>query len=110
MTAGGATLRRESTVSVSVKDVEYVAQLAMLSFSDEEKQQLTGHLNEILQYVEKLKTLDTTSVEPLAQVIDPGPVLRDDVPQPGLTQEEALKNAPARTDQFFKVPKVIGDR
>lgn len=99
-----------STMSVTIQDVEHVAMLAMLSFSDDEKQQLTGQLNEILRYMERLNALDTSSVEPLAQVIELDPVLRDDILQPGLSRESALKNAPARSEEFFKVPKVIGDR
>ncbi len=100
----------ENGVAVTVRDVEYVARLAMLSFSGEEKEKLARQLNKILQYMEQLNALDTSSVEPLAHVVDLDPVLRDDAHRPGLTHEEALKNAPSRTDDFFKVPKVIGDR
>lgn len=97
-------------MSVTLKDVEHVAQLARLSFADAEKQKLVGELNEILEYMDQLNSLDTTSVEPLAQVIDLDNAFREDVRVPGLTREEALRNAPARTEKFFKVPKVIDDR
>jgi aspartyl-tRNA(Asn)/glutamyl-tRNA(Gln) amidotransferase subunit C len=97
-------------VSVTIKDVEYVAALARLSFSEEEKEKLTAQLNEILQYMEQLNTLDTTTVEPLSHVIELSNVFRKDELAPGLPREEALKNAPAKTEKFFKVPKVIGDR
>ena len=97
-------------MSVTVQDVEHVAALARLSFSEEEKQKLTAQLNEILRYMEQLNTLDTSNVEPLSHVIELLNVFREDVLRPSLPREEALKNAPAHTEEFFKVPKVIGDR
>ena len=60
--------------------------------------------------MDDLNSLDTEQVEPLSHVIDPGNVFRGDVLRPGLDRERALKNAPARTEKFFRVPKVIGDR
>lgn len=97
-------------MSVTIKDVEHIASLARLSFTEEEKKVLTGQLNAILQYMEQLNELDTSNVEPLAQVIDLQNVFREDDLQPGLPREEALRNAPSRTEKFFKVPKVIADR
>ncbi len=95
-------------MAVTIKDVEYVAALARLDFSEQEKERLTHELNEILLYVEKLNTLDTTNVEPLAHVIALSNVFREDEVRPSLPVEEALKNAPSKTERFFKVPKVIG--
>jgi aspartyl-tRNA(Asn)/glutamyl-tRNA(Gln) amidotransferase subunit C len=97
-------------VAVTIKDVEHVAALARLTFSEEEKIKLMDQLNEILAYVEQLNELDTNNVEPLSQVIDLGNVFREDKRRPGLSREEALQNAPARTEKFFKVPKVIEER
>jgi aspartyl-tRNA(Asn)/glutamyl-tRNA(Gln) amidotransferase subunit C len=97
-------------MSVTIKDVEHVAALARLSFTEEEKQKLTAQLNGILSYMEQLNTLDTSNVEPLSHVIELQNVFREDVLRPSLPREEALKNAPAHTEEFFKVPKVIGDR
>ena len=97
-------------MSVTIKDVEHVAALARLSFTEEEMQKLTAQLNEILRYMEHLNTLDTSEVEPLSHVIELHNVFRKDVLRPSLPREEALKNAPAHTEEFFKVPKVIGDR
>lgn len=97
-------------MSVTIKDVEHVAELAKLSFSAEEKERLTSELNEILAYMEQLNSLDTSTVEPLSHVVSLSNVFREDVLKPCLSQEEALKNAPSRTDKFFKVPKVIGER
>ncbi len=95
---------------VTLEDVDHIAKLARLEFTKEEKEKFTHQLNEILAYVEQLKKLDTSNVEPLAHVIDLNNVFRRDEVKPGLATEEALKNAPAKTEKFFKVPKVIGDR
>lgn len=97
-------------MSVTIKDVEHIAKLARLAFSEKEKEMLTHQLNTILEYVEQLNKLDTSEVEPLSHVIDLENVLRKDEVREGLSTEEALKNAPSRTEQFFKVPKVIKDK
>jgi len=97
-------------MSVTIKDVEHVASLARLTFSESEKVKLTGQLNDILRYMEQLNSLDTSHVEPLSHVIELANVFRPDVLQPSFPREEILKNAPAHTEKFFKVPKVIGDR
>jgi aspartyl-tRNA(Asn)/glutamyl-tRNA(Gln) amidotransferase subunit C len=97
-------------VPVTLKDVEHVARLARLSFNDEEKQRLTAELNTILAYMEELNALDTEKVEPLSHVIEVENVFREDVQKPGLSTEDALRNAPGRVDDFFTVPKVIADR
>lgn len=97
-------------MSVTVKDVEHVASLARLSFTEEEKVKLVEQLNTILDYIQQLNELDTTNVEPLSHVIELSNVFREDELKPGLSREEALRNAPARTEKFFKVPKVLGDR
>jgi aspartyl-tRNA(Asn)/glutamyl-tRNA(Gln) amidotransferase subunit C len=95
---------------VTIQDVEHVAKLARLEFTDEEKQKFTHQLNQILAYMEKLNELDTSSVEPLSCVVEQSNVLRDDEVLPSLPQEEALANAPKQDGTFFKVPKAIGDR
>jgi aspartyl-tRNA(Asn)/glutamyl-tRNA(Gln) amidotransferase subunit C len=97
-------------MAVTIKDVEHVATLARLTFSEEEKRTLTHELNEILEYMEQLNMLDTSKVEPLSHVIELSNVFRNDTLMPCLTQEEALLNAPAKTEKFFKVPKVIDER
>jgi len=97
-------------VSVTIKDVEHVAKLARLEFTEEEKKMFTRQLNQILEYMEKLNELDTTNVEPLSHVIDLSNVFREDRVRPSYPVEEVLKNAPAKTEKFFKVPKVIGER
>jgi aspartyl-tRNA(Asn)/glutamyl-tRNA(Gln) amidotransferase subunit C len=85
-------------MAVTKKDVEYIAELAKLKFKDEELEKFTEQLNE----------LDTTNVEPLSHPVEGSNVFREDVVKPSIDREEALKNAPDRSELFFKVPKVIG--
>lgn len=94
-------------MSVTKKDVEYIANLARLKFSDEELENFTSELNEILNYVEKLNELNTENIEPLSHPIENINVFREDQLKPSINREEALKNAPSSTEEFFKVPKVI---
>ena len=94
-------------MAVSKQDVEYIAALAKLSFSEAEKEKLTAELNTILTYVEKLNELDTSNVEPLQNINERVNVLRDDTLTESLSNEAALQNAPDFQDRFFIVPKVI---
>ena len=94
-------------MAITLKDVEHVANLARLEFSDEEKKTLMNQLNRILEYMEKLNELDTSKVEPLSHVIPLTNVFREDKVKPSLSVSDVLKNAPAKTEKFFKVPKVI---
>lgn len=95
-------------MSVTIKDVEHIAKLAKLEFNEDEKVKFTEQFNEILAYMEKLNKLDTSKVEPLSHVIELQNVFREDEAKPSIPTEEALRNAPAKTEKFFKVPKVIG--
>jgi aspartyl-tRNA(Asn)/glutamyl-tRNA(Gln) amidotransferase subunit C len=97
-------------VKITEKDVRYVAALANLELSEQEAAQLTADMDSILGYVEKLNELDTTSVEPMAQVLYDAPeevALRTDTARPGLPREKSLLNAPESGAGHFKVPKVI---
>jgi len=92
---------------ITKEDVEKIAKLAKLEFTEEEKQKFTQQLAEIVNYVEKLKELDTDDVEPTSHVIELKNVLREDRVRKSLSQEEALANAPAKRRSHFSVPKVI---
>lgn len=94
-------------MAVNIKDVEHIAKLAKLNFSEQEKAEFTEQFNEILSFMEKLNELDTSDIEPLSHVIELQNVLREDVVRESLPTEDAVKNAPSHTDRFFKVPKVI---
>ena len=88
-------------------DVRRIATLARLSLSEAETDALTGQLDQILAYVEKLQAVDTTGVEPTAQVGATGTPMRDDEPRPSLSLEEALANAPRAAGGGFVVPKTV---
>jgi aspartyl-tRNA(Asn)/glutamyl-tRNA(Gln) amidotransferase subunit C len=97
-------------MAVSKKDVEKIAELARLKFSEDELENFTPQMNEILNYMEKLNELDTENVKPLSHPVEQTNVFRDDKLKPSITTEEALRNAPAKDEHHFKVPKVIGDK
>ena len=92
---------------VSREDVEYVAKLARIELTEEEKGTLTSQLSSILDHIEKLNELDIEGVEPTFHVLDVTNVFREDEVRPSLPTEETLKNAPARDGDFFKVPKIL---
>jgi aspartyl-tRNA(Asn)/glutamyl-tRNA(Gln) amidotransferase subunit C len=79
----------------------------MLRFNEEEREQIKSDLQKMIGFVDKLKELDTTAVEPLLHMSDNVDVLREDVPGNMLSREEALQNAPGHDGTYFKVPKVI---
>jgi aspartyl-tRNA(Asn)/glutamyl-tRNA(Gln) amidotransferase subunit C len=95
-------------MAVTIKDVEYIADLARLKFNKEEIENFTKQLNQILEYMDKLNELDTTNVEPLSHPVEGINVFREDKVEESINREEALKNAPDSDEVFFKVPKVIG--
>ncbi len=101
---------------VTQKDVAYVAELAHLELTDNERARMLKDLNSILEYIDRLNQLDTSNVEPMAQVAarygagnaeDFANAMRPDEPRPCLPHDEALRNAPKSDGVFFKVPKVI---
>ena len=97
-------------MAITIKDVEHIAKLAKLEFTDAEKEKFTHQLNQILEYMEQMNKLDTSRVEPLSHVIELSNVFRIDEVKQGVSTEEALKNAPSKTEEFFKVPKVINEK
>ncbi len=95
--------------TLNQQDVKRIAELARLELTAEELELFTRQLGDILTYVEQIRALDTTGVEPTSQVLN-RPVDRDDVPQPTLSRAALLGNAPdaALEAGLFKVPRVIG--
>jgi aspartyl-tRNA(Asn)/glutamyl-tRNA(Gln) amidotransferase subunit C len=87
--------------------IDKIAGLAYLEFRDEEKEKIRKDLEQILTFVEKLKELDTDRVDPLIYLSDNPDVLREDRIIHSLNRDEALLNAPDKSDGFFRVPKVI---
>jgi len=94
-------------MSVTKKDVNYVADLARLQLSEEETKSLVSDMNQILDYMTTLEELDTSDLEPLEHVIDLEYRLRDDKAKEPLSHEDALKNAPDADTDYFRVPRVI---
>ena len=88
-------------------DVAYVARLARLELTAEETALFQTQLAQVLEHAEKLREVDVEGVEPAAHALPMFDVLREDVPRPGLTQEEALRNAPRTANRLFIVTKVI---
>lgn len=96
-------------MSLTREEVLNVAKLARLKFKEEEIQKFQTDLNNILDYIDILSEVDTENVEPLVQVHEGEPRLREDEVRKSLTAEEAMKNAPASDDGALIVPKVVGE-
>jgi aspartyl-tRNA(Asn)/glutamyl-tRNA(Gln) amidotransferase subunit C len=94
-------------MSIDLKTVERVAALAKLDFSDTEKTRIQEDLNKIVLYFDKLNEVDTDGIEPLVFISEEINVFRNDIPQLEITKEEALKNAPQKNSDYYKVPKVL---
>lgn len=88
-------------------DIDHLAQLARLALTDEEKARLTAQLGDILGYIEQLKRVNVDGVEPTAHATPIFNVLQADEPRPGLSVEDALRNAPAQRDNMILVPRVV---
>jgi aspartyl-tRNA(Asn)/glutamyl-tRNA(Gln) amidotransferase subunit C len=88
-------------------DIQYVAHLARLELDPEEQKKLGAQLGQILAYIAKLNQLDVSEVEPTAHAVPLVNVTRADDVRPGLTNEEALRNAPAKANGLFVVPKIV---
>ena len=88
-------------------NIKYVAHLARLKLTPEEEQKLGAQLGNILGYIEKLKEVDVTGVEPTAHAFPMVNVFRTDETRPSLANEDALLNAPKKANGLFVVPKVV---
>jgi aspartyl-tRNA(Asn)/glutamyl-tRNA(Gln) amidotransferase subunit C len=91
---------------LSRDEVRHVAMLARIGLEPGDVEFYAEQLSGILAHIDRLKELDTEAIPPTAQVVEIANTLRDDVPRPGLSQEEALANAPAAVDGFFRVPAI----
>jgi len=88
-------------------DVKYVAHLARLALSPEEEERIGAQLGSVLGYIEKLREVDVSNVEPTAHAFPLVNVTRPDEVQPSISPEDALRNAPARANGLFIVPKIV---
>lgn len=87
--------------------IEYVAKLAKLEITEEEKAGIESDLGRILDYIDTMKELDTEGIEPLSHVFPVKNVFREDVVVNGPDRENLLANAPAQKDGCFVVPKTV---
>ncbi|MBS1744757.1 MAG: Asp-tRNA(Asn)/Glu-tRNA(Gln) amidotransferase subunit GatC [Bacteroidetes bacterium] len=94
-------------MEITTEMIDRLAHLARLQFNKDEKNTLKTDLEKMIGFVEKLKEVDTTGVEPLLHITDAVNVWRDDEVKQTIAKEEALLNAPLSDGNFFKVPKVI---
>jgi aspartyl-tRNA(Asn)/glutamyl-tRNA(Gln) amidotransferase subunit C len=94
-------------MKITSEQVKYVAKLARLELSSGEVESVTGHLDRILTYVEKLNELDTSGVKPTTHALEITNVFREDQVQQSIGQEKALANAPRQNSESFIVPRVI---
>lgn len=94
-------------MKINKKEVEHVAHLARLNFTEEEKERFAQQLSSILTYVEKLNELDTKDIEPTSHVLTLQNVFKEEEARVCLTREEVLANAPDKTEEFFRVPRII---
>ncbi len=97
----------ESAMKITRQEVEHVALLARLKFNETEKERFTTQLNSILEYMDKLKELDTSQVEPTFHAVTRKNVFREDQVLPSSPQDLTLSNAPDGDRGFFRVPKII---
>jgi len=88
-------------------DVNYVAQLARLKLSPDEQQQIGAQLGDILGYIEKLKEVDVSGVEPTAHPFPLVNITRPDEARPSLPHEDVMRNAPQTNSGLFVVPKIV---
>ena len=94
-------------MKIIIKDVEYVAKLARLSLTVDEKNKFAGQLNAILEHIDELNKLDTEGVPPTSHAVAIKNVFREDKIEKSDTSNDIILNAPEKEDRFFKVKKVI---
>lgn len=94
-------------MEIDNKTVDRIATLAKLQFDDNKKEEIKNDLNRMLAFVDKINEVNTDGVEPLVHMNNEINVLREDVIKVTITQEEALKNAPQKDSDYFKIPKVL---
>lgn len=94
-------------MSIKKDAIRYVADLARIGLSQQEEELFAEQLNHILAYMEQLDKLDTKDVEPMSHAVSMGNILREDTVRSGLSNDDALKNAPEKEEGFFRVPKII---
>ncbi len=94
-------------MKIDKSTVDKIAHLARLSFDDKSKEKMLSELNAIIDWIDKLEEVDTEGIEPLTNMSHEVSVVREDEVKNELSHEEALKNAPKKDSNYFRVPKVL---
>jgi aspartyl-tRNA(Asn)/glutamyl-tRNA(Gln) amidotransferase subunit C len=94
-------------MKTDINTIRSLAHLARLEFNETKEQEMLADLNKILNWMEQLNELNTDEVEPLIHMSEEVNVMREDVAQNTVTHEEALRNAPKKDSDYFRVPKVL---
>ena len=94
-------------MKIKTKELKYVADLARIKLTEKETGLFSKQLNSILEYIDKLKQLDTKKVEPMSHALEMVNIFREDKVKKSLEGEKVLENAPSAKDGFFEVPKII---
>ncbi len=94
-------------MKLDLETVERIAALARVGLSDEEMERMRDQLSAVLDHISMLQEVDTDDIPPTAQVIELQNIMRDDVVEPSLTQDQVLLNAPRTEDGFIKVKAVL---
>ena len=94
-------------MTLTLSEVEHIAQLARLELTDEEKELYRQQLSAILEYAARLQKLDTSQIPPTSSVLPPRSRLRQDVSAPSLDVKDILRNAPQAENDQFRVPPVL---
>ena len=94
-------------MKISEEIVDHIAHLALREFEGDKKQAILNDMENIISFMDKLSEVDTDNVEPLIFMNDEYNKLREDVAQVTVTQDEALKNAPKKDSDYFRIPKVL---
>ncbi|QAT39331.1 Asp-tRNA(Asn)/Glu-tRNA(Gln) amidotransferase subunit GatC [Clostridium sp. JN-9] len=100
-------MEKRDIMSVSKKDVEYVAELSRLNFSEKEKESLVGDLNQILNYMDKLNELNTDNVDIIVNPYYIENKFREDEVQESMDLKSVIENAPQNLEEYIVVPKII---
>lgn len=94
-------------MKIDVETARRIAHLARLQFSETEEQEMVKSLSEILDWMEKLREVNTEGTEPLTHMSDRENALREDIAELTLSHKDTLENAPAKDSDYFRVPKFM---
>jgi aspartyl-tRNA(Asn)/glutamyl-tRNA(Gln) amidotransferase subunit C len=95
-------------MSIDKETIKKIAHLARLEFNEKEADKMSDNFNKILTWMDKLNEVNTDNVEPLIHMSEEVNVLREDIVNNSLKHEDALKNAPKKDSDYFRVPKFLG--